>query len=182
MTKTRFCRNVELQIPLTSAAMDTVTEARLAVALALQGGIGIIHKNQSIEKQVGEVDRVKRSANGVILDPVTLRPDATVGEAKDLMRNHRISGLPVVDEKMLVQGILTSRDLRFVESRETLVRDVMTTENLVTAAPETNLEQARESLQRNKVEKLILMQPDVVRARTAINRNLEASEPNSGPK
>ncbi len=159
-TKTRFCRDVELQIPLASAAMDTVTEARLAIALALQGGIGVIHKNQTPTAQVGEVDKVKRSANGVILDPVTLCPDATVGDAKDLMRDHRISGLPVVDDKMFVQGILTSRDLRFVESRETLVRDVMTIGNLVTASPDTDLEQARESLQRKKVEKLILMHPD----------------------
>ena len=159
-TSTRFCRSVDLQIPVASAAMDTVTEARLAIALALQGGIGIIHKNQSTDQQVGEVDKVKRSANGVILDPVTLSPAATVGHAKDLMRNHRISGLPVVDDNNLVMGILTSRDLRFVESRETSVQDVMTTQNLVTAPPDTDLEQARSSLQRNKVEKLILMEPD----------------------
>ena len=156
-TKTRFCRDVVLQIPVASAAMDTVTEARLAIALALQGGIGVIHKNLPLRDQVNEVDKVKRSANGVILDPVTLRPEATVGEAKDLMRNHRISGLPVVDDNLKVMGILTSRDLRFVESRETLVRDVMTAENLVVASPDTGLEQARESLQRNKVEKLMLV-------------------------
>jgi IMP dehydrogenase len=159
-TRSWFCRGVELQIPVASAAMDTVTEARLAVALALQGGIGVIHKNQSVVEQVKEVDRVKRSANGVILDPVTLSPAATVGEAKDLMRDHRISGLPIVDDDMLVMGILTSRDLRFVESRETPVRDVMTTQNLVTGPPDTTLQQARSSLQRNKVEKLILMGPD----------------------
>jgi IMP dehydrogenase len=158
-TRTRFCRQVELQVPIASAAMDTVTEARLAIALSLQGGIGIIHKNLSSAEQVAEVEKVKRSANGVILDPVTLRPDATVGEAKDLMRNHRISGLPVVDSQQKVQGILTSRDLRFVESRTTLVRDVMTSENLVTGPPDTTLEQARISLQRNKVEKLILIDP-----------------------
>lgn len=159
-TKTRFCRQVELQIPVASAAMDTVTESRLAIALSLQGGIGVIHKNLSSTEQVAEVDKVKRSANGVILDPVTLRPDALVGDAKDLMRNHNISGLPVVDENDQVQGILTSRDLRFVESRETLVRDVMTSDNLVTGPPNTTLEQARASLQRAKVEKLILLQPD----------------------
>ena len=159
-TKARFCRDVELQIPVASAAMDTVTEARLAIALALQGGIGVIHKNQSTAAQVSEVDKVKRSANGVIVDPVTLQPNASVGQAKDLMRDHRIGGLPVVDENMLVLGILTSRDLRFVESRDTLVRDVMTAGALVTASPDTDLEQARESLQRNKVEKLILLHPD----------------------
>jgi len=159
-TKTRFCRGVELQIPLASAAMDTVSEARLSIALALQGGIGVIHKNLSIETQVREVDKVKRSANGVIVDPVTLRPDETVGHAKDLMRSHRISGLPVVDPGLKVLGILTSRDLRFVDSRDTQVRDVMTQNNLVTAPPDTTLEQATQILQRNKVEKLLLVDKD----------------------
>lgn len=159
-TRTRFCRGVELNVPLASAAMDTVTEARLAIALALQGGIGIVHKNLSVKDQVGEVDKVKRSANGVILDPVTLRPEQSVGEAKDLMRDQRISGLPVVDGKNKVLGILTSRDLRFVESRDTRVAEVMTSEKLVTASPDTDLEQARESLQSNKVEKLMLMHSD----------------------
>ena len=159
-TKTRFCRGVELQIPLASAAMDTVSEARLSIALALQGGIGVIHKNLSVEAQVREVDKVKRSANGVILDPVTLRPDETVGRAKDLMKSHRISGLPVVDSQMRVLGILTSRDLRFVDSRETMVKEVMTQENLVTAPPGTTLEQATEILQCNKVEKLLLTDED----------------------
>lgn len=159
-TKTRFCRQVELQIPVASAAMDTVTEAKLAIALALQGGIGVVHKNLSASEQVAEVGKVKRSANGVILDPITLRPDALVGEAKDLMRDHKISGLPVVDDSDRVQGILTSRDLRFVESRETLVKEVMTAGNLVTGPPDTTLEQARTSLQRAKVEKLILQHPD----------------------
>jgi len=140
--------------------MDTVTEARLAIALSLQGGIGVIHKNLSVTEQIAEVDKVKRSANGVIVDPVTLSPEATVGEAKDLMRGHKIGGLPVVDEAGRVRGILTNRDLRFVESRETLVSDVMTSENLVTAPPDTDLERARASLQSAKVEKLILQHPD----------------------
>ena len=159
-TKTRFCRQVELQIPVASAAMDTVTEARLAIALSLQGGIGVIHKNLSVPEQIAEVDKVKRSANGVIVDPVTLSPEATVGEAKDLMRNHKIGGLPVVDDGGRVRGILTTRDLRFVESRETLVSNVMTSENLVTAPPDTDLERARASLQSAKVEKLILQHED----------------------
>ncbi len=159
-TKTRFCRGVELQVPIAGAAMDTVTEARMAVALAQQGGIGIVHKNLSIEKQVIEVDKVKRSANGVIVDPVALRPHDTVGQAKDLMQSHKISGLPVVDEQRRVVGILTHRDLRFVDTRDTKVSEVMTKQNLVTAAPGTTLEQARSILQRNKVEKLILVQQD----------------------
>ena len=159
-TSTRFCRGVDLHIPLASAAMDTVTEARMAVALAQHGGIGIIHKNQSIEDQVREVDKVKRSANGVILDPVTLTPDATVGTAKDLMQSHRISGLPVLDERSVVVGILTRRDLRFVESRETPVQEVMSSGHLVTAPPQTTLQQAHAILQQNKVEKLLLIQKD----------------------
>ncbi len=140
--------------------MDTVTEARMAVALAQQGGIGIIHKNLSIPNQVKEVDAVKRSANGVILDPEVLRPDATVGDAKDAMRNHRIGGLPVVDDSMSVLGILTNRDLRFVESRDTLVSEVMTKDDLVKASPGTTLDEARSILQSKKVEKLILVDAD----------------------
>lgn len=159
-TRTAFCRGVDLQIPISSAAMDTVTESRMSVALAQQGGIGIIHKNLAISEQVKEVETVKRSANGVILDPVTLRANATVGMAKDLMRGNRISGLPVVDGDMRVEGILTSRDLRFVESRSTLVGDVMTKTDLVTAKPETTLQEAAKILQQRKVEKLILLHQD----------------------
>ncbi|MBK8977530.1 MAG: IMP dehydrogenase [Planctomycetes bacterium] len=156
-THTRFCRGVDIPVPIASAAMDTVTESRMAVALAQEGGIGIVHKNLSIQKQVAEVDTVKRSANGVILDPVTLPPDATVGDAKDLMQRRHCGGLPIVDDRDRVLGILTNRDLRFVATRDTLVRDVMTREGLVTAGPETTLHEAREILQRNKVEKLILV-------------------------
>jgi IMP dehydrogenase len=156
-TTTRFCRGVELQVPIASAAMDTVTDAGMAVALAQQGGIGIIHKNLARDAQVREVEKVKRSANGVIVGPVTLSPDATVGEAKDLMRTHLISGLPVIDPEQRVLGILTSRDLRFVDNRDTKVREVMTKNGLITAPPETTIENARDVLQRNKVEKLILV-------------------------
>jgi IMP dehydrogenase len=159
-TRTRFCRGVALQVPIAGAAMDTVTEWRMAVALAQQGGIGIVHKNLSVEKQVGEVDKVKRSANGVIQDPVALLADDAVGKAKDLMQAHKISGLPVVDHERRVVGILTHRDLRFVDRRESKVGSVMTAQNLVTAPPGTTLEQAREILRRNKVEKLILVQAD----------------------
>ncbi len=159
-TETELCRGVPLHVPIASAAMDTVTEARMAVALAQQGGIGIIHKNLPIQQQVAEVDTVKRSANGVIIDPVSLQPDATVGDAKDVMSASRISGLPVVDPQNRVVGILTRRDLRFVDSRETLVRDVMTKDHLITAPPETTLEEARAILKTQKVEKLLLVHDD----------------------
>lgn len=157
-TATRFCRGVGLHIPVSSAAMDTVTDSRMAIALALQGGIGVVHKNMTQAAQVAAVDRVKRSSNGVILDPVTVSKELTVGEARELMKNHRISGMPVVDAQLRVLGILTSRDLRFVESPETTVGEVMTSENLVTASPSTTLEQARAILRHNKVEKLLLVE------------------------
>ena len=161
-TTTRFSRNVEIQVPLASAAMDTVTEEKLAVALAREGGIGVIHRNMSIERQAAEVDKVKRSANGVILDPVTLAPDATMREARDIMARHNISGLPIVDENKRVVGILTRRDCRFQTSDDTPVSQVMTREKLVVAPPGTKLEDARELLFRHKVEKLLITGPDMV--------------------
>ena len=152
---TRFSRHVSLQIPLSSAAMDTVTEWRLAVTLAREGGIGIIHRNLATADQVREVDKVKRSANGVIVDPVTLAPTATMLQAREIMARHNISGLPVVEGETVV-GILTRRDCRFQTSDDTPVGQVMTSERLVTAPPGTSLEQARELLYRHKVEKLII--------------------------
>ena len=136
---TRFSRNVALNVPLSSAAMDTVTEEKLAVALAREGGLGVIHRNLSIEAQVREVDKVKRSANGVILDPVTLEPKATIREAREIMARFNISGLPIVDGKKVV-GILTRRDCRFQTSDDTPVGQIMTKENLVTAPPGTSLD------------------------------------------
>jgi len=153
---TRVSRNVPLNRPLISAAMDTVTEWELAVSLAREGGLGVIHRNLGIEGQIREVDKVKRSANGVILDPVTLTPSATVGEARSIMLSHNISGLPIVDGDRVV-GILTSRDCRFQIDDETPVGQIMTSENLVTAPPGTGLDEARELLFRHKVEKLIIV-------------------------
>lgn len=152
---TRFSRRVPLPIPLSSAAMDTVTEWRLAVTLAREGGIGIIHRNLSTLSQVREVDKVKRSANGVIQDPVTLAPDATMVEAREIMRRHNISGLPIVEGKKVV-GILTRRDCRFMSSDDTPVSNVMTSQGLVFAPPGTSLEEARHLLYLNKIEKLII--------------------------
>jgi len=175
-TTTRFCRGVTVQVPIASAAMDTVTESRMAVALAQQGGIGIVHKNLPVDGQCHEVDKVKRSANGVIVDPVALSPDDSVGHAKDLMTSHKISGLPVVDARRVVVGILTNRDLRFVEDRAAKVGDVMTSQNLVTAQPGTNLEQARQILRANKVEKLIVVQEDGTLAGLITMRDIRGTE------
>jgi len=154
--KTRLTRGIEINIPIVSAAMDTVTESALAIALAQQGGIGIIHKNLSIERQCREVRKVKRSANGIIPDPVTLAPDATVAEAREAMETNNISGIPIVEGRKLV-GILTRRDLKFVASDETPTREVMTHRNLVTAAEGTTLEEAERILIKHRVEKLPLV-------------------------
>ncbi|MEO6593509.1 MAG: IMP dehydrogenase [Planctomycetota bacterium] len=175
-TSSRFCRGVNLQVPIAGAAMDTVTESRMAVALAQQGGIGIVHKNLGVDKQVGEVDKVKRSANGVIEDPVAMSPDDTVGKAKDLMAAHKISGLPVVDQNRVVVGILTHRDLRFVDARDAKVGSVMTKQGLVVAAPGTTLDQARSILRRNKVEKLILVQKDGTLAGLITMKDIRGTE------
>jgi IMP dehydrogenase len=154
--KSRFTRRVELKIPISSSAMDTVTEAALAVALAYEGGIGVIHKNMTSQDQAREVYQVKRTVSGVIVDPVTVGPHAKVGEARRLMESHRISGLPITDTERRVVGILTSRDLRFHKDDEQIISQVMT-KNLITRPPHTTPEQAKEVLHQMKVEKLILV-------------------------
>ncbi len=150
----QLTRNIRLNAPIVSAAMDTVTEAKLAIAIARQGGIGIIHKNMTIQEQAEQVRSVKRSESGMIIDPVTLSPYATVGDARDLMGKFKIGGIPIVDAKGRLEGILTNRDLRFETYLQRPVHEIMTRENLVTAPVGTTLEQAREILQRNKIEKL----------------------------
>ena len=156
-TTTRATRGIALNIPILSAAMDTVTESTLAVALAQEGGMGIIHKNMSAEDQVREVIRVKRSESGVITDPVTLAPSSTLSEAKDLMAHNRISGVPITSGEGKVVGILTSRDLRFQKDLSLRIEEVMTKEDLVTAAPGTTMEEAKNILHEKKVEKLLLV-------------------------
>jgi len=155
-TTTRVTRGILLNIPILSAAMDTVTDSTLAIALAQEGGIGIIHKNMSAEDQVQELIRVKRSESGVITDPVTLSPSSTLSEAKDLMAQKRISGVPITTSAKVV-GILTSRDLRFQKDLSLRVGEVMTKDNLITASPGTTLEEAKSILHENKVEKLLLV-------------------------
>ena len=155
-TSTQLTNNIKINIPIVSAAMDTVTESALAIALAQEGGIGIIHKNLSIEAQKREVAKVKRSEHGVILDPVTLSPDDPVRRAQELMNEQNVSGIPIVDGKKLV-GILTRRDLKFLKDYDVRISSIMTKNNLVTGPPGTTLEQAKEILQKCKVEKLLLV-------------------------
>jgi IMP dehydrogenase len=152
--RSRISRGVTLNIPIVSAAMDTVTESALAIAMAREGGIGIIHKNMSIDRQASEVDRVKRSESGMISNPFTLRPEATVAEALELMGRFRISGVPITDEAGKLVGILTSRDLRFMDRTDLPVREVMTTRNLITVRAGTTLEDAKKVLHKNRIEKL----------------------------
>ncbi len=153
---TQLTREIHLRIPLISSAMDTVTEGRLAIALAQQGGLGIIHKNLSIARQAEEVDRVKRSESGMITDPITIRPDAPIREAEEMMAKFKISGVPVVEKGKLV-GILTNRDLRFETNLDLLVRDRMTQQPLVTVSVGTTLEQAKVKLQQHRIEKLLVV-------------------------
>jgi IMP dehydrogenase len=157
---TRLTRNIRLNVPLVSAAMDTVTESRLAIAMAQHGGIGIIHKNLSVEEQASEVDRVKRSESGMIVDPITLSPAHKIYEALDLMKKYRISGVPITadggKEGQLV-GILTNRDLRFETNVNRPISEVMTHENLITVPVGTTLDAARTILHEHKVEKLLVV-------------------------
>ena len=154
--KTRLTKKINMNIPLLSAAMDTVTESDMAVALAREGGIGIIHKNLSIDDQILMVDRVKRSESGMIANPVTLTIDKSIRDAKNVMNNYHISGLPVVDNGKLV-GIITNRDIRFEKDDDLSVRDRMTSENLVTVKKGTTLEEAKEVLQKHRIEKLLVI-------------------------
>jgi len=155
-TRTQFTRNVALNIPIVSSAMDTVTEAHLAIALAQQGGLGVIHKNMAIERQAEEVDRVKRSESGMIVDPVTAHPDQKIYEALEIMKRFRISGVPVVKDGKLV-GILTNRDLRFEARHDLPISEVMTKDPLYTVPVGTTLEQAQKELHKHRVEKLLVV-------------------------
>src|SRR5512142_929248 len=159
-TRARFTRTVELAIPVVSAAMDTVTEARLAIALAREGGIGIVHRNLSIEDQTAEVDKVKRSEAGMIVEPVTLPPDALVRDALELMARYKVSGVPITDGDGVLVGILTNRDLRFEIDVDQSVSALMTSRDLVTAPVGTTLAEAEEILHRNKIEKLPVVDAD----------------------
>ena len=157
---TRLTRTISLNVPFVSAAMDTVTEAGMAIAMARLGGIGVIHKNLPIDRQAAEVDRVKRSESGMILDPITLPPDRPIREALHLMARFKISGVPIVDTDRRLVGIITNRDLQFESNLERPIREVMTSKNLVTAPVGTTLEEAVKILARHKVEKLPVVSSD----------------------
>ncbi len=151
---TMLTRNIRLNAPIVSAAMDTVTEATLAIAIAREGGIGVVHKNMSIEDQAKQVKTVKRAENGMIYDPITIKPNATVADAKNLMKEYKIGGIPVVDAHHKLIGIVTNRDLRFEQELKRPIREIMTRENLITTSQETDLEKAADILQNYKIEKL----------------------------
>ncbi len=177
---TYLTRDIRLNVPFTSAPMDTVTESRLAIAIAQEGGIGFIHKNLSIEDQCREVHKVKRSESGVILDPVTLGPNESVTRAQQIMRLHNISGVPIVDREGHLKGIITRRDMKFLERgdhrADLKISDVMTSENLVTGPPDTSLEQAAKVLNHAKVEKLLLVTKDQKVAGLITMRDIERSQ------
>jgi IMP dehydrogenase len=158
--QSKFSRNITLNVPIVSAAMDTVTESAMAIAMAQEGGIGVLHKNMTIAQQAAKVKKVKRAESGMIIDPVTLPLTATVGDAKRAMKEYSIGGIPVVDENQILKGIITNRDLRFEKVNERIITEVMTSENLVTAKQGTTLAQAEEILQEHKIEKLPVVNDD----------------------
>jgi IMP dehydrogenase len=158
--RSRFSRGIEINIPLCSSAMDTVTEAALAIALAQQGGIGVIHKNYSIAEQAEEVDKVKRSESGMIVDPVTINETALVSEALNIMERYKISGVPVINGDGLLVGIITNRDLRFETRFDIPVSEVMTPQPLVTVPVGTTLDEAKVKLQKHRIEKLLVVDDD----------------------
>src|SRR5690349_11664730 len=155
-TQTQLTRNIQLNIPIVSAAMDTVTESHMAIAIAQQGGLGIIHRNLTIEQQANEVDKVKRSESGMIVDPVTMSPDDKVSDALEVMRKYKISGVPITKNKKLV-GILTNRDLRFETRFDIPISKVMTKDNLITVPVGTTLQEAEKILHEHRVEKLLVV-------------------------
>jgi len=180
-TATRLTRNITINLPIISSPMDTVTESAMAIAMAQEGGIGIIHKNLSIEAQTREVEKVKRSENGIIIDPVTLSPDDSVETAQKLMKQQHVSGIPIIDKNNKLVGILTRRDLKFLENYNIKIEKVMTKNNLVTASADTTLNDAIKLLNKNKVEKLLLITENNELAGLITMRDIERTQqyPNS---
>jgi IMP dehydrogenase len=180
-TKTKLSKKISINIPILSAGMDTVTESRMAIAMAREGGLGIIHKNMSIERQAEEVDRVKRSESGVIVNPFFLSPDNLISEAERLMSKYRISGVPVVDKDKKLVGIITNRDLRFVKDYNQAISEVMTSKGLVTAPVGTTIDDAKDALQEHKIEKLPLVDENNILKGLITIKDIEKAEqfPNS---
>ncbi|MBR4880457.1 MAG: IMP dehydrogenase, partial [Clostridia bacterium] len=178
---TRLTKKITLNVPIMSAAMDTVTEANMAIAIAREGGVGVIHKNMPLERQVDEVQRVKRSENGVILDPLFLSPDNYVYEAEALMAKYKISGVPICDEDRKLVGIITNRDMRFLNSMDMQIKEVMTKDNLVTSKVGTTHAEAQEILRQHKIEKLPLVDDNYVLRGLITIKDIEkgAKYPNS---
>jgi len=178
---TKFSRNIEINIPLVSAAMDTVTESRLAIAIAREGGIGIIHKNMSIEEQAEEIDKVKRSESGIIVEPISLTPEKKVGEAIEIMAKYHISGIPIINNERKLVGILTNRDIRFLNDKNIKIAEVMTKENLITAPLGTTLEEAKRILHKNRIEKLPIVDKNIILKGLITVKDIEKVEkyPNS---
>jgi len=173
---TKFSRNIDINIPLVSAAMDTVTESRLAIAIAREGGIGIIHKNMSIEEQAEEVDKVKRSESGVIVDPIFLSPEKKVSEAIELMAKYHISGIPIVNKEKKLMGILTNRDIRFLEDKNVKINSIMTKDNLITSPVGTTLEEAKTILHKNRIEKLPIVDKNFILKGLITTKDIEKVE------
>ena len=171
--KTSLCKGINLNIPLLSAAMDTVTESKLAIAIAREGGIGIIHKNMSIEEQANHVDRVKRSEHGVITDPFFLHPENSITEALALMSRYKISGVPAVDDNGKLVGILTNRDLRFETNFDQPISNVMTKENLVNAPQGTTLEEDKKILGKHRIEKLPIVDKNGILKGLSTRKDIE---------
>jgi IMP dehydrogenase len=178
---TKLSRNIEINIPLVSAAMDTVTESRLAIAIAREGGIGIIHKNMSIEEQAEEIDKVKRSESGIIVEPISLTPEKKVGEAIEIMAKYHISGIPIINNEKKLVGILTNRDIRFLDDKDLKIVEVMTKENLITAPLGTTLEEAKRILHKNRIEKLPIVDKNIILKGLITVKDIEKVEkyPNS---
>ncbi|MBH8622738.1 MULTISPECIES: IMP dehydrogenase [Spiroplasma] len=172
--RTKITKNIELNIPFLSSAMDTVTESKLAIAIAREGGIGIIHKNLSIDEQAAEVEKVKRNESGFIINPITLKPTMTVQDAENIMAQYRISGLPIVDEENKLLGIITNRDIRACHDLSAPVADFMTVKNLITTHEKINLEQAKEILLNNRIEKL-----PIVNAKNILKRLITIKDINN---
>ena len=178
---TKFSRNIQLNIPIISAAMDTVTESQMAIAMAREGGIGVLHKNMTIEQQADKVRTVKRSESGMILDPVTLTKEATVGDAKQNMSTYKIGGIPIVDASGKLVGIVTNRDLRFERDLDRPIAEVMTSEHLITVTNGTSLSEAEGILQQHKIEKLPVVDQDNNLVNSLLSAILLSTPPNLLP-